>query len=132
MQGHSVRGLIESLGAEGFYHKVCTLLNDGKLAVDDFSYYELAEACDVLPRLRQMREFAPEGGDVAHLLRESNPGVGTNLFQVITGELIGRKVIEGYEDDAGFIGDKLATVMPSWAVAMARSCRTAFASGFFR
>ncbi|MBT4865342.1 MAG: hypothetical protein HON53_09510, partial [Planctomycetaceae bacterium] len=44
---------------------------------------------------------------------ESNPGVGANLFQVITGELIGRKVIEGYEDDSGFVGDKLVTVMPS-------------------
>lgn len=47
------------------------------------------------------------------LLREANPGVNTSLFQVVTGELIGRKVIEGYEDDAGFIGDKLVTVMPS-------------------
>lgn len=113
MHGQSVRGLIESLGAEGFYHKVCSLLNDGKLAVDDFSYYELAEACDVLPGLRHLRELAPVEGDIPHLLRESNFGVGTNLFQVLTGELIGRKVIEGYEDDAGFIGDKLVTVMPS-------------------
>ncbi|MCH7686479.1 MAG: hypothetical protein IH899_07335, partial [Planctomycetes bacterium] len=31
----------------------------------------------------------------------------------VTGELIGRKVIEGYEDDSGFIGDKLVSVMPS-------------------
>jgi hypothetical protein len=32
---------------------------------------------------------------------------------VVTGELIGRKVIEGYEDDSGFIGDKLVSVIPS-------------------
>jgi hypothetical protein len=39
--------------------------------------------------------------------------VNTSLFQVVTGELVGRKVIEGYEDRTGFIGDKLVTVMPS-------------------
>jgi hypothetical protein len=112
MQGQSVRGLVESLGAEGFYQKVCSLLNEKKLSVDDFSYYELAEACGVLPRLRSMRELAPVES-VTAALRESNPGVGTNLFQVVTGELIGRKVIEGYEDESGFVGDKLVMVMPS-------------------
>ena len=105
--------LIESLGPAGFYHKVCSLLNERKLAVDDFSYYQLADACGVLPELRSLRGFSPTEGRIKDLLAESNPGVGTNLFQVVTGELIGRKVIEGYEDDSGFIGDKLVTVMPS-------------------
>lgn len=108
-----LRPLIESLGPEGFYHKVCTLLNEKKLTVDDFSYHELAEATGVLPELRRVREFVPHTAHVPTLLRESSPGVGTNLFQVVTGELIGRKVIEGYEDDSGFIGDKLVTVIPS-------------------
>lgn len=112
MHGQSVRNLIESLGAEGFYHRICNLLNEKKICCDDFSYYELADACGVLPRLRSLRELAPVE-NVTHALRESNPGVGTNLFQVVTGELIGRKVIEGYEDSAGFIGDKLVSVMPS-------------------
>lgn len=105
--------LIESLGPEGFYHKICSLLNEKKLTPDDFSYHELAEATGVLPELRRLREFHPTTTHVPTLLRESNPGVGTNLFQVVTGELIGRKVIEGYEDDSGFIGDKLVTVIPS-------------------
>ena len=113
MQGQNVRNLIESLGAQGFYQKVCTLLNEQKLSVDDFSYYELAEACGVLSQLRLMRETVPASQHVTGLLSEANPGVGTNLFQVVTGELIGRKVIEGYDDDAGFIGDKLVSVMPS-------------------
>jgi len=52
MQGQNVRELVESLGAEGFYHKVCDLLNEGTLDVDDISYRELAEACGVLPQLR--------------------------------------------------------------------------------
>lgn len=43
---------------------------------------------------------------------ESNPGVGTNAFQVATGELIMDQVIRGYEDDSDFIGDQLVEVMP--------------------
>jgi hypothetical protein len=113
MQGTSLRTLIESQGAAGFYQKVCELLNEKQVTPDDFSYYELAEACGVLAHLRSLRERSPVGVPVAQLLSEANPGVGTNLFQVVTGELIGRKVIEGYEDDAGFIGERLVTVMPS-------------------
>lgn len=119
MHGTSVKTLIESHGSAGFYHKVVELLNEKKLTPDDFSYYELAEACGVLPRLRSLRESqlldrqlsSPEA--ITHLLQESNPGVSSHLFQVITGELIGRKVIEGYEDDSGFIGDRLVSVIPS-------------------
>lgn len=119
MRGSSVKSLIESHGSAGFYHKVVELLNEKKLVPDDFSYYELADACGVLPRLRSLQEVplaeqslgTPEG--VSHLLQESNPGMSSRLFQVVTGELIGRKVIEGYEDDAGFIGDQLVSVIPS-------------------
>lgn len=113
MQGSNLSTLVESLGAEGFYHKICSLLNERELTVDDFSYYELADACGVLPRLRSLQESLTGEGSVTQLLREANPGVGTNLFQVVTGELIGRKVIEGYEDSSGFIGNKLASVMLS-------------------
>lgn len=120
MHGTSLRTLVESHGAAGFYHKVVELLNEKQLTPDDFSYYELADACGVLPNLRSIRHAAPAChqslsslGSPLSTLTESNPGAGTNLFQVVTGELIGRKVIEGYEDDAGFIGDKLVTVMPS-------------------
>jgi hypothetical protein len=112
MQGTSLKRLIESHGAAGFYQKVCELLNEKQVSPDEFSYYELADACGVLAHLRTLRERDP-GAAVTQLLSEANPGVGTNLFQVVTGELIGRKVIEGYEDDAGFIGDKLVMVLPS-------------------
>ncbi len=119
MYGTSVKSLIESHGASGFYHKVVELLNEKKLSPDDFSYTELADACGVLPKLRSLQESsrafdtATTPGAVNALLQESNPGVSSHLFQVVTGELIGRKVIEGYEDDAGFIGDKLVNVIPS-------------------
>jgi len=119
MYGTTIQSLIESHGPSGFYHKVVELLNEKQLSPDDFSYRELANACGVLSNLRAMHETAlpalannsPEA--VNHLLQESSPGVGSNLFQIITGELIGRKVINGYEDDTGFIGDKLVTVIPS-------------------
>jgi hypothetical protein len=120
MHGTSLKTLIESEGAAGFYHKVVDLLNEKKLAPDEISYYELADACGVLSRLRSLRESqllfdrplsSPEAA--SQLLQESNPGVSSHLFQVVTGELIGRKVIEGYEDDSGFIGDRLVTVIPS-------------------
>lgn len=108
-----LRTLIESHGPRGFYKKVCSLLNEGELSVDDFSYRELADACGVLPELRRLREPAAMRENVDAVLSESNPGVGTSLFAVVTGELIGRKVIEGYEDDSGFVGDSLVTVLPS-------------------
>lgn len=108
-----LRTLIESHGPRGFYKKVCSLLNEGELSVDDFSYRELADACGVLPELRRLREPATMRENVDAVLSESNPGVGTSLFAVVTGELIGRKVIEGYEDDSGFVGDSLVTVLPS-------------------
>ncbi len=113
MQGTSLSTLIESHGPQGFYHKLCQLLNEKQLTPDDFSYHELAEACGVLPHLRTLRESPVSDGPVSQLLSEANPGVSSTLFQVVTGELIGRKVIEGYDDDSGFIGDRLVTVMPS-------------------
>ena len=113
MQRTNLRSLIESHGAEGFYHQVCKLLNEGELHVEDFSYHELADACGVLPELDRLAGLREPVGSPSQTLRESVPGVGTNLFQVVTGELIGRKVIEGYEDESGFIGDKLVTVLPS-------------------
>ncbi|WP_437185585.1 hypothetical protein SH668x_002696 [Planctomicrobium sp. SH668] len=119
MRGSSVQTLIESHGPAGFYHKIVELLNEKKLTPDDFSYHELADACGVLPRLRSLNESQPLDdlldvpGAVNTLLRESNPGASAHLFQVVTGELIGRKVIEGYEDDAGFIGDRLVNAIPS-------------------
>jgi len=113
MYGQNMRDLVESLGSEGFYHKVCQLLNEGEIQVDDISYHELAGACGVLPRLRSLREGSGGQGNITGMLRESGPGLNSNLFQVVSGELIGRKVIEGYEDTAGFIGDKLVTVLAS-------------------
>lgn len=109
----SIATLIESHGPSGFYHKLCTLLNEKELSVDDISYRELAEACGVMGGMRDLQATRLGDGPPTALLQEAAPGVNTSLFQVVTGELIGRKVIEGYEDDSGFIGQLLVDVMPS-------------------
>ncbi len=70
MQGQSIQTLVETLGAEGFYHKVCSLLNEKQLSVDDFSYYELAEACGVLPQLQRLRELMPNYWQNVTLLQQ--------------------------------------------------------------
>lgn len=60
-----------------------------------------AEACDS-SKMREERIFS-----------ESNPTLLSNTFQIITGELIARMVIEGYESDEGYIGEQLVMVMPN-------------------
>ena len=82
------------------------------MKVDDFRYGELAEACKVRGQVQGRKEHF-KGGEAAGLLQEASPGVNSSLFQVVTGELLGRKVIEGYENESGFIGDRLVTIMPS-------------------
>lgn len=46
------------------------------------------------------------------IFSESNPGLSSNAFQVITGELISSAVIEGYNNTDGLIGDQLVRVVP--------------------
>lgn len=45
------------------------------------------------------------------IFTESNPGLTTNAFQVLTGELLGRMVMEGFNNTSNFIGDELVTVV---------------------
>jgi hypothetical protein len=56
------------------------------------------------------KTMSSEKFSVEEMLSESNPGLPTNAFQVITGELISAKVIEGYMSIPS-IGDQLVTVM---------------------
>ena len=80
MNGTSLRGLVESLGAEGFYQKVCQLLNEKQVAVDDFSYYELAEACGVLPSLRSAGRRM--GGETTPGAGAGQPGCELHPFSI--------------------------------------------------
>lgn len=48
--------------------------------------------------------------DHRRVFTESNPGLNTNAFQIITGALINDSVIAGYNNDEGLIGDQLVQV----------------------
>ena len=121
MHRTDLTGLIDSLGPAAFREKAVGLLDDGTLTPDDFSLRRLAEACGVLggPSGRSssdgftaLREAA--GGPdrpAAALLAENAPAARTDLFRVVTAELLARKVTEGYDRAAGLIGDRLVTVV---------------------
>jgi hypothetical protein len=113
MKGQDLRELKESLGAPGFYQTMVDAMNEGEIAPQDFSLRELWEAC--VGPVGQTLPYAmrPNRGQLmdAHLLTEAD--AGTNLFQVVTGELVARTVIDAYNQTDGFIGDQLVTVMPS-------------------
>ena len=111
-------GLIDSLGPAAFYEKARALLDAGDLTPDDFSLRRLAEACGVLggPRaafaaLKEAADAADPHRPPAALLAETAPAARTDLFRVVTAELLARKVTEGYDAAAGLIGDRLVTVV---------------------
>ena len=126
MQRTDLAGLIDSLGPAAFYEKTRDLLTAGTLTPDDFSLRRLAEACGlfggagphgaagrgVADGLAALREAAagPDRAPAA-LLRETAAAARTDLFRVVTAELLARKVAEGYDAAAGLIGDSLVTVV---------------------
>ena len=128
MHRTDLTGLIDSLGPAAFYEKTRELLAAGTLSPDDFSLRRLAEACGlfggaggagdrgVADGLAALREAAagPDGGPerpTAARLSEQAPAARTDLFRVVTAELLARKVAEGYDAAAGLIGDSLVTVV---------------------
>ncbi|NNJ27758.1 hypothetical protein [Alienimonas chondri] len=124
MQRTDLSGLISSLGPAAFYEKTRDLLAAGTLTPDDFSLRRLAEACGVLgggdrgvadglAALRKAAAGSTGAGNAPPiaLLSEHAPGARTDLFRVVTAELLARKVSEGYDAAAGLIGDSLVTVV---------------------
>jgi len=113
MKGQDLRQLKESQGPRGFYHTMVELLNEQELAVEDFSLRELWEAC--VGPVGQTLPYAMRGQKGMLLDAEwlTEADAGTTLFQVVTGELVARKVMEAYNQTDGFIGDRLVTVMQS-------------------
>lgn len=123
-----MKNIIESAGeknyAEGCYRLVKTVregLQSKKFTADNFSYKHIALAMGVINPYDEVGSFHRMCSQFVNtemyhedqIFRESNPGVSTNAFQIITGELIASKMIEGYETDEGYIGDKLVDIMPN-------------------
>lgn len=76
-------GLLDPYDLEGSYEKLCA----------------------------NIRTIDPNLTSESHLFAESNPGVMTNAFATITGDLVSTMVIEGYNDASNFIGDNLVTTV---------------------
>lgn len=139
-----MRNIIKSAGdrnvAEGC-HRLVKVVREGlqkkELTADNFSYRNLALAVGALDPYDQEGSFARMCSQFVNtsiysesqIFRESNPGVNTNAFQIITGELIASKMIEGYESDEGYIGDQLVEVMPNQRIRNQRIAGMTYLAG---
>lgn len=93
-------------------------LNDKKFTAEQFSYKNLALMMGVIDPYDEAGSFreacsefkSSENVRPEKLFTESNPGLYSNAFQVVTTELIASQVIAGYEAGGDvFIGDQLMT-----------------------
>lgn len=135
-----VKGAGEKNVAEGCHRLVKAVregLQEKKFSADNFSYKQIALALDALDPYNESASFGRMCAQFvdtsiyseSQIFRESNPGVNTNAFQIITGELIASKMIEGYETDEGYIGDQLVTVMPNQRIRNQRLAGMTYLAG---
>ena len=118
-------GLMKDVPAAEGARRVLRFVREGlgakKFNADNFSYKTLGFVLGAIDPYNEVDSFrrtcaqaqSTEMYGAEALLTESNPGVSSNAFQIITGELIASKMIEGYETEEGWIGDQLVTVMPN-------------------
>lgn len=74
-------------------------------AVDPYDVAGSVRRCGY--EAKSSERVAPE-----QMLSEANPGLLSNAFQIITGELVNFAVIEGFNITDGMIGDQLVTRVP--------------------
>lgn len=96
-------------------------LDKGKIKLENISFKQLGVAMgaidpvnekDSLSKLKDSKVSTENVSVEQVLAHESAVGNLTNAFQVLTTELLGRGVIEGYENNLGYIAEQLVTVMP--------------------
>ncbi|MFH0811374.1 MAG: hypothetical protein V2A69_00850 [Pseudomonadota bacterium] len=96
--GVALRDMVESLGPVGTKVAIREMLKKKELKPEDFtSFQEIWAACE-----------RDKMGNVRHF----SEAVSSDLFPVITGEIISAKIIAGY-DSIKRIGDMLTTTMTS-------------------
>lgn len=96
--GVALRDMVESLGPVGTKTTIREMLKKKEIRPEDFtSFQEIWEAC--------------ERDETGHV-RSINEAVSSDLFPVITGEIISAKIIAGY-DSINKIGDQLTTTISS-------------------
>ena len=96
--GIALRDMVESLGPKGTKVTISEMLKKKEIKPGDFtSLQEIWSAC--------------ERDSMGHV-RSVTEAVSSDLFPVITGEIISAKIIEGYKSVA-MIGDQITTVVPS-------------------
>lgn len=136
--------IIKSAGEKNYAegcHRLVKVVREGlqskKFTADNFSYKNLALAVGALDPYNEAESFRRMCSQFidtsvygeSQIFRESNPGVNTNAFQIITGELIASKMIEGYETDEGYIGDMLVEVMANQRIRNQRIAGMTYLAG---
>lgn len=105
-------------GCKNLHSFVREGLREKKFTADQISLLGLGlatKAIDPLDPAGSYLAAAAESYDSARtrherVFTESNPGLHSHAFQIITGELISSSVIEGYDNTEGLIGDRLVRV----------------------
>lgn len=103
-----IRKHSDTVGKEGFAPEAVSIKNLG-IVLDVIDPYDLQGSYEALEA--RCGTLDPNKVHEESIFHEANPGLMTNAFQVITGELLGASVMAGYKDDTGFIGDELCTVV---------------------
>ena len=85
---------VKSVGPENFRQEFLAALATKKLRVEEVSYKQLAAACKYNDEDSQEQEHRTIFG---------------SLFETTALALLAYKIKEGYDNDAGFVGDKLTT-----------------------
>lgn len=94
--GVALRDMVESCGV-GAADVIRDLLESGKMKPEQFSLREIWEACE---------------RDVDGYPKSAQEAVSSDMFPIITGEIISSKIIEAY-NRAAAIGDRLCTTIPT-------------------
>ena len=99
----ALKDMMESLGKKGTIKAVKEMLKDEKIKADDFSVKELWESCV---------DYESKHSKGNSFFTDVHEAVSSDMFPVITGEIINSKIISTYDNTAN-IGDKITTVVPS-------------------